>query len=82
MIVQIGLDHRTGHFRPPRIIAQVHEPIVLWIVRCFCVVQKQKGVAGAMIEAGEKLQQVVVVSLGQCTPPAPWAVWGPTRRCG
>ena len=48
---KIGLDHRAGHFRPLRIIAQVTEPIVLLTVRCFCVVQKQKGVAGAMIEA-------------------------------
>ena len=47
----LGLDHRAGHFRPLRIIAQVIGPIVLLAVRCFCVVQKQKGVAGAMIEA-------------------------------
>ena len=52
-----GLDHRAGHFRPLRIIAQALEPIVLSTVRCFCVVQKQKGVAGAMIEAQEPLRE-------------------------
>ena len=46
-----GLDHRAGHFRPLRIIVQTLESLVLSIVRCFWVVQKQKGVAGAMIEA-------------------------------
>jgi hypothetical protein len=32
-------------------MAQALEPIVLYIVRYFCVAQKQKGVADAMIEA-------------------------------
>src|SRR5215204_5868360 len=47
----LGFDHRAGHFRPLRIITSALEPIILSIVRCFCVVQKQKGVAGAVIEA-------------------------------
>src|SRR5712692_11261540 len=47
----MGLDHGVGHFRPLRIMAKVLERLVLSIVRCFCVAQKQKGVADAMIEA-------------------------------
>jgi len=47
---KIGLDYRAVHFRPLSIIPQVLKSIVISTVRCFCVVQKQKGVAGAMIE--------------------------------
>jgi Protein of unknown function (DUF1353) len=36
----LGLDHRVGHFRPLRIIAKVLEPLVLPIIRCFCLAQK------------------------------------------
>ena len=52
-----GLDHRAGHFRPLRITAYVLEPIVLSTVRCFCVVQKPQGVAGAMIEAAVSIEE-------------------------
>src|SRR2546430_17044849 len=46
-----GFDHRVSHFRPLRIIASVLKPLVISTVRYFCVAQKQKGVADAMIEA-------------------------------
>jgi hypothetical protein len=46
-----GLDHRVGHFRPLSIMAYILKRLVLSTVRCFCVVQQQKGVADAMIEA-------------------------------
>ena len=46
-----GLDHRVGHFRPLRIMAQVLERLVFRIVMCFRIARKQKGVADAMIEA-------------------------------
>jgi len=46
-----GLDHRVGHFRPLKIMAQTPECLVISKVRRFCIAQKQKGVAGAMIEA-------------------------------
>ena len=50
-MTQLGLDHRVGHFRPLRIMAYVLEHLVISTVRYFCVAQKQKGVADAMIEA-------------------------------
>jgi hypothetical protein len=48
----MGLDHRIGHFLPLRIMAESLEGLVLSIVKCFCVIQKQKEVADAMIETG------------------------------
>jgi hypothetical protein len=57
---ETGLDHRVGHFRPLRIIAQVLEPVVLSTVRRFCVVQKQKGVAGAMIKAQKPIIKICI----------------------
>ena len=51
----VGLDHRVGHFRPRRILAKVAERLDLSTVGCFCVVQKQRGVADAMIEARKYL---------------------------
>src|SRR6266446_7090129 len=47
----VGIDHRVGHFRPLRIMAQIIEHLNLSIVRCFSIAQKQIGVADAMIEA-------------------------------
>ena len=54
-----SLDHRIGHFRPRITMAQVLERLVLSIVRSFCIAQKQKGVANAMIEA----ERALVVSV-------------------
>src|SRR6266446_5544750 len=51
LLLASGLDHRVGHFRPRRILAKVAERLDLSTVGCFCVVQKQRGVADAMIEA-------------------------------
>ena len=53
---QFGLDHRVGHFRPLRIMAQVLERLVFRIVMCFRIARKQKGVADAMIEAHNLIQ--------------------------
>ena len=39
------------------------ELIGLLATRCFCVVQNQKGVADAMIEAGESLPEIVQLSV-------------------
>jgi hypothetical protein len=47
-----GLDHRVGHFLPLSIMAEALERLVLSAFKHFCIAQKLKGVADAMIEAG------------------------------
>jgi hypothetical protein len=35
-----GLDHGAGHFRPLRIISEVLEPLIISVVRSFCMAQQ------------------------------------------